>query len=83
MLDTNSIKTGTWDGKINHKDFVTGVLCLMYEQAEETNRLLRKLAGEQESKNKPSLTEELKDICEDLVDNGKRDYSNNGKSGGK
>lgn len=50
-----------------------------YKESLETNRLLRKLAGETE----PSLTEEdkgflanAKDVVDDLIDDGKRNHSN-------
>lgn len=47
-----------------------------YKESLETNRLLRKLAGESEPVKKTGLVDELIDIGKDLADNGKRDHSN-------
>lgn len=72
------MRTGQWKGKVKFEDFVTNQLFQMNENLEETNRLLRKLAGEIEPDNRS-----LKDKALDLLDDGKINKSNVKKFGRK
>lgn len=76
MNKTNIIHTKNY---LDHEDWVDKCLYDLLNESKETNRLLRKLAGETE----PSLTNEdkafftrAKDVVDDLMDDGKRNHSN-------
>lgn len=65
------MKIGQWKGKVKFEDFVTGKLDDVSKELEETNRLLRKLAGETEPDNRS-----LKNKALDFFDDGKINKSN-------
>lgn len=85
-LDTKTIvpskgkddKVGVWNGKVNFEDQVTRTLYAILKESRKTNRLLRKLAGEDEPDNRS-----LKDKALDLFDDGKINKSNVKKSSKK
>lgn len=64
-------KVGVWNGKINFEDQVTRTLYAILKESRKTNRLLSKLAGEDEPDNRS-----LKDKALDLLDDGKINRSN-------
>lgn len=72
------LKTGRWEGKVNFEDQVTRTLYAILKESRKTNRLLSKLAGENEPDNRS-----LKDKALDLFDDGKINKSNVKKSGKK
>lgn len=71
------MRTGQWKGKVKFEDFMTGTLDDILKESKETNRLLRKLAGEDEIIVKEkSILGKVKDIGSDLLDDGKYNKSN-------
>lgn len=70
-------KIGRWDGKVNFEDQVTRTLYAILKESRKTNRLLRKLAGEDETPAKDeSVVAKVKRIGGDLLDDGKYNKSN-------
>ena len=84
-LDTETVvppkgedkKVGVWNGKVNFEDQVTRTLYAILKESRRINQLLSKLIGDNSpsEQNKSSLGEII-DTAKDLLDNGKRDYSN-------